>query len=139
MTPLLVLVIALSFPSIGAQVPKPITTELEGTWREPLLPGEKPADRLVVTIKGEDVTVVWYDGVFRGTLLTSSFREREISYSSISSIDEMGEKQRRTHSCRWLLHDNQLFLEVSPIRRVDQSDRRLDLALVTFRLERVKK
>jgi hypothetical protein len=139
MTPLLSLCIALNCLIIGAQAPKPPPTALEGTWREPLLPGEKAEDKLVVTIKGEEVIVMWYEGTFRGTLRTDSLKERVVIFGDITLINEKGEHLRRTHNCRWLLYDNQLFLEVSPVRGLKPSKHRLELAPVTFLLEKVRK
>jgi hypothetical protein len=139
MTPLLSFCIAFSFLLIGAQAPSPPPTALEGIWREPLLPGEKAADKLVVTIRGEEVTVMWYEGTFRGTLRTDSLNERVVIFGDITLINEKGEHLRRTHTCRWLLYDNQLFLEVSPVRGLNPSKHQLELAPVTFHLEKVQK
>jgi len=57
-------------PLVGAaQDPKPPATELEGTWREPLLPGEKAADKFTITFAGDQITISTgkdtYAGAFR--------------------------------------------------------------------------
>jgi len=143
MTPLLTspLVIALACLSFGAQVEQPPVTgaALEGVWRESLLPGERPADRLVVTIRDEGITVIWYEGVYRGALPTSSLDDRTDMGFSITLIGEKGERRLRTHNCRCLNHDDQLFLQIFPVLGLGSGDHPLDLAPVKFRLEKVKK
>jgi hypothetical protein len=140
MTPLLSLCISFSCLLIGVQAPKPPPTALEGTWREPLLPGENAANRLAVTIKGDEITVVWYDGVYRGIIQHGPIRDHVVFAFSIIQIDEKGEKQPRTHNCRGLKQSNELFLQVDPQPVPVPAGRSLErkLAPVTFHLEKVE-
>jgi hypothetical protein len=139
MTPLLPILLALSCLLTGAQAPKPPPTAMEGTWREPLLPGEKAANRLAVTIKGDEMTVVWYDGVYQGLIQHGPIADHVVFAFSITQIDEKGAKQLRTHNCRGLKQSDELFLQVFPGQVLDRESRRLENAPVTFRLEKVKK
>ena len=64
---------------MGVQDPKLPPTALEGTWREPLLPGEKLADRLRLMCTGNKITLALEDQVLEGTF------EREAD-SAMTSI-----------------------------------------------------
>jgi hypothetical protein len=139
MTPLLML--ALNCLFIGAQAPKPPPTALEGTWREPLLPGEKAANRLAVTITGDEITVVWYDGVYRGSIQVEAVQRFYVASFRITRMDEKGQPQEKTHIGRCLLENSQLWIQVNPVpvpvRRGGSQFH--ELAPVTFHLKKVQK
>jgi hypothetical protein len=117
---------------------KPPVTSLEGGWREPLRPGEKASDRLAVTFTGEEIKVIWYDGAYRGTLKAGLGEEYNSFAFTLTRINEKNGDQPSTHICRCLKQGDQLFLVVLP-NRARGSGNLLELAPVTFRLEKVKK
>ena len=141
MTPLLIipLLFALNWLPVAVQAPNRPVTQLEGTWREPLLAGEKPTSRLVVTIKGEEITVVWYNGVFRGSIETSSSDEHQLKYFMITRVPQEAGDHTATYNFRFIKQSNQLFLQIFPKHRLDSDSRRLETAPVTFYLETIQK
>jgi hypothetical protein len=125
-----------------AEEPKPIPTELEGTWREPVKPGEKAADKLVVTFSNDEITVVWDGAVFRGTVDLDAERHPAFVRFLIIRIDAKGKEHQVPHKGLCLRKDDQLFLQViphPPDPKVFEANQTRGPAPVTFTLEKLKK
>jgi hypothetical protein len=142
MTPLLgaPLLVAVSCLALSAQDAKPPVTALEGEWREPLRPGEKATDRMVVTITGEEITLVVDGVVFRGTIEPDPSGPSRLVRFSIVSTNRKGPGAPHYGLC--LRESDNLLLQVKP-RDPSVVDKKggheLQPAPVTFRLEKVQK
>jgi len=124
-----------------AEEPKPIPTELEGAWREPLKPGEKAADKLTVTFSNDQITLVWAEAVYRGPISPDPERDLDLFRFTITLTDETGKHPERTYIGLCIKMRNQVFLQVEPYpvgsgRGQDWGQRLLPM---TFTLEKLKK
>ena len=143
MTPLLAapLLVAVSCLALSAQDAKPPVTALEGEWREPLRPGEKATDGMVVTITGEEITLVVDGVVFRGTIEPDPYGPSlPIRFSIASHPKRKGLGAPHYGLC--LRENDNLLLQVKP-RDPSVADKKggheLQPAPITFRLEKVQK
>lgn len=139
MTRLALVVLLVLIPGLTAhaQEPKPATTELEGIWREPLRPGEKAEDRMVVTFSGDEITVVLNGAIYRGTIRSDPESDRTFVRFSLILVDEKVKFRTQSHSGLCLKEAGQLYLQVFPY--APGGNVHLHLAPVTFKLQQVKK
>ena len=126
----------------GAQQQKAPITPLEGVWREPVQTGEKGADKLTVTIRGDVIALTWCGNEFQGTIGAATARELTVVEFVITPASIDGKKTESMHTGRCIIQENRLYLQVfprSPDPKLYDGGKGRELAPITFQLEKLKK
>ena len=136
------LVVALSSLPVAAQDAKKPAGALDGVWREPLLPGEVAEDKLEVTFSGDEIAIAWSKAVLRGNTRQDLERNPVRTIFTITLTQEKTEAPNSAFRGFCFVKENQLFVVVYPRpvnRMVQTGGQMIELAPVTFRLEKLKK
>lgn len=137
----LALLVLIPGSTTRAEEPKPIPTELEGTWREPLRSGEKSAEQFSVRFRGDQFTILLNGEVFEGTFQLEAREPRGIIVFSIAVKDISVIDRTKKHRASYQVGNGQLFLLIDPypVSSRQPPDNHLGLASIVFQLEKLKK
>jgi hypothetical protein len=125
---------ALVSATATAQDPKPPVTPLEGTWREPVPPGQKVELWFSATFTGNQVTINLHGTALKGTFEINTLVDPAIITFTFT---KSGEVYRGTYR----VENDQLFLRINPYSGEGRTPTGspMGLATVSRTLEKVKK